>query len=202
MKQVLQNFRSGELSVYDLPRPALSDEAVLVANKYSAISPGTERSTTEFARKNLLANAREHPDLAHKVIHKIKHAGLLSAIQKSMAHLDQLSPLGYNSAGVVLETGGQVTDFPTGQKVACAEADYACHAQIIAVPRNLCVCVPDAVLLESACFVTLGAIAMHGVCNAQCSFGDDVAVIGLETRPERGLLGGANRLICVRAMMK
>lgn len=193
MKQVLQNFRTGELSVQEVPGPAPSAGSVLVANKYSVISAGTERAMMRFASKSLLGKARQRPDLTRKVIEKIKQEGIIGTLQKSMARLDQLSPLGYSSAGVVIETEQQAPDYRSGQKVACAGAGYACHAEIVAVPRNLCVPVPDGVSLRDACFVTLGAIAMHGVRNAQCGLGDEVAVIGL------GLIGLLTVQICKAA---
>ena len=193
MKQVLQNLRTGELSVHEVARPALPAGSVLVANKYSLISAGTERTMTEFARKSLWGKARQRPDLTRQVIQKIKQEGIISTLQKSMARLDQLSPLGYSSAGIALEADCQVSDVRPQQRVACAGADYACHAEIVAVPRNLCVPVPEAVPLQHACFVTLGAIAMHGVRNAGCSLGDEVAVIGL------GLIGLLTVQICKAA---
>ncbi len=193
MKQVLHNFRTGRLSVYDVPRPALSEEALLVANEYSLISAGTERTLRDFAQKGLLGKARERPDLVRKAIQKARQEGLVSVFHRSMARLDQLAPLGYSSAGTVVKVGGGITDFSPGDRVACAGAGYACHAEIVNVPRNLCVPVPQEVTLQDASFVTLGAIAMHGVRNAQCALGDEVAVIGL------GLVGLLVVQICKAA---
>ncbi|MBE9594488.1 MAG: zinc-binding alcohol dehydrogenase, partial [Proteobacteria bacterium] len=91
--------------------------------------------------------------------------------------------LGYSSSGVVLEVGKTITDIAVGDKVACAGAGYANHAEIINVPRNLVCKIPENVDFDEAAFTTVGAIAMHGIRRAQVQFGDNVVVIGL------GLLG-------------
>ena len=51
-----------------------------------------------------------------------------------MKKLDAYSPLGYSCAGEVIEVGEGVTAFEVGDKVACAGAGYANHAEIVSVP--------------------------------------------------------------------
>jgi len=93
------------------------------------------------------------------------------------------SPLGYSSSGIVIEVGKGITDIKVGNRVACAGAGYASHAEVIFVPKNLCAIVPKNVPLDWSAFTTLGAIAMQGIRQADLRVGEHVAVIGL------GLLG-------------
>src|SRR5207245_7015813 len=92
-------------------------------------------------------------------------------------------PIGYSAAGVVVEAGEEVVGFAPGDRVACAGAGIANHAEVIAVPVNLAVRVPDEVDLEDASTVTLGAIALQGVRRAEPTLGETIGVIGL------GILG-------------
>ena len=68
MKQVIQNFRSGELSLADVPAPALRPGGLLVRTRASAISSGTEGTTVRTARRNLVGKAMERPDLVRQVL--------------------------------------------------------------------------------------------------------------------------------------
>jgi polar amino acid transport system substrate-binding protein len=118
-----------------------------------------------------------------KVIENVRREGLVTTYRKVNARLDRLSPLGYSSAGVVLDVGEGVDGIHPGDAVACGGAGYASHAEIVRVPKNLCVKVPEVVDLGDAAFATLGAIALQGVRRADPRIGEMVGVIGL------GLLG-------------
>ncbi len=183
MKQVLQSARTGDLELVEVPAPTPARGQVLVRNAFSLVSPGTEKLAMTFARKSLLAKARSRPDLTRQVIHKLRQEGPLSTYRTVMTRLESPQPLGYSSAGVVLETGEEVHGFRPGDRVACAGAGYANHAEFVVVPENLVAHVPDGVSLEDACFATLGAIAMQGVRVAEPTLGEICAVIGL------GLIG-------------
>jgi polar amino acid transport system substrate-binding protein len=95
-----------------------------------------------------------------------------------MNRLDTAQPLGYSSAGVVEEVGAGVAGFAPGDRVACAGAGYANHAEWVAVPENLVARVPDALPLDRAAFATLGAIALQGLRVAAPSLGEVAVVIG------------------------
>ncbi len=183
MKQVVQSARTGELEVLEVPAPQVSRGSILVRTRASLVSAGTERSMTAFAQSNLLEKARARPDLVRQTIEKAKRDGVLDAIDAVRNRLDQPMPLGYSAAGEVIEVGADVTEFRAGDRVACAGAGIAVHAQLIVVPRNLAVVIPAEVTFEHAAFTTLGAIAMHGIRLADVQLGERVAVIGL------GLLG-------------
>jgi predicted dehydrogenase/threonine dehydrogenase-like Zn-dependent dehydrogenase len=184
MKQVFQDARSSEVTVVEVPAPKLLAGCVLVRTAASLVSAGTERASSEFASKNLLRKARMRPDLVREVLSKINRDGLLAAVSSVRNRLDQPSGLGYSSAGTVIVAGDGVTDINPGDRVACAGAGHAVHAEFACVPRLLVARIPsDEVNFEDAAFTTLGAVALHGVRNAGVKLGDIVAVIGL------GLLG-------------
>ena len=184
MKQVLQNARTGAIEVAEVPTPRVLPGCVLVRIAASLVSAGTERASSEFASKNLLQKAKSRPDLVRDVWNKARRDGILSAISAVRNRLDQPSALGYSSAGTVVEIGEGVADLKPGDRVACAGANYAVHAEFACVPRLLVARIPSAdVDFESAAFTTLGAVAIHGVRTAEAKLGDIVAVIGA------GLLG-------------
>ena len=179
MKQILQNYKTGELRLADVPRPALRAGGVLVATRASLISAGTEKMKVDVAKKNLLGKAMERPDQVRKVIESVRQQGLLQTYEKVMNKLDTPTPLGYSSAGVVLEAGREASEFQAGDRVACAGAGYAVHADVAYVPRNLVVRMGADTPFERAAFTTLGAIALQGVRQAEIRLGEDVVVIGL-----------------------
>jgi predicted dehydrogenase/threonine dehydrogenase-like Zn-dependent dehydrogenase len=179
MKQVVQNYRTGELAVEELPPPSLRPGGVLVQTAYSLISAGTERSIVETAQNSLVGKARERPDLVRQVFETFKREGLRATYEKVKAKLNQIKPLGYSASGVVIAVGCDAGEFRVGDRVACAGAGYASHAEVIYVPKNLCVKVHDKASLEAACYTTVGAIAMQGIRQADARLGEAVAVIGL-----------------------
>lgn len=183
MKQILQSARTGDLELVDVPAPIPGPGQVLVRNHFSLMSPGTEKLSMSFARKSLVAKARSRPDLARQVFQKLRHEGPLPTYRAVMTRLDSPQPLGYSSAGLVLSAGAAVRGIMPGDRVACAGAGYANHAELIAVPENLVARVPDVVPLEHAAFATLGAIALQGLRVADPTLGEIAAVIGL------GLIG-------------
>ena len=183
MKQVIQYANGSELTVEEVPPPALRAGGVLVATRYSLVSTGTERTAIELAKKSLVGKALERPDLVKQVLRKVKTEGFSTTLQKVKGKLDAPIALGYSSAGTVIATAEDVDCFEVGDRVACAGAGYASHAEVVFVPKNLCVKIPDNVDFEQAAYVTVGAIAMHGVRVAEVTLGECVAVIGL------GLLG-------------
>jgi predicted dehydrogenase/threonine dehydrogenase-like Zn-dependent dehydrogenase len=166
-----------------VPAPVIRAGGVLVRTSYSVISIGTERTKLEFGRKSLLGKARARPDQVRQVLDVVRREGVASAYRKARHRLTAFTPLGYSSAGVVVGVGAGVTGFRVGDRVACAGAGYANHAELNWVPKNLVVPVPDGVSLDEAAFATLGAIALQGVRQAGVGLGESVVVIGL------GLLG-------------
>ena len=183
MKQVVQSPKTGKLELLEVPAPALAPGMVRVRNHYSVVSPGTEKMAMEFARKSMLGKARSRPDLVQQVVRKLRQEGPLPTYRTVMSRLDAPQPLGYSCAGVVESVGEGVAGFAPGDRVACAGAGYANHAEFVCVPENLVARVPDAAPLDKAAFATLGAIALQGIRVGDPRLGEIVAVIGL------GLLG-------------
>ncbi len=183
MKQVIRTVRDGKLSVEQVPAPALRKEGILVRSHASLISAGTERMMLRLARKSLVGKARERPDLVRKVLNKLRRDGLLATFQAVRQQLDREVAVGYSICGEVLEAGVAAAEFAVGQRVACAGAGYANHAEVNYVPRLLAVPVPAPVSSEAAAYATVGAIALQGIRNANVRVGETAAVLGL------GLLG-------------
>jgi polar amino acid transport system substrate-binding protein len=179
--QVIQYQKNGDLFIDELPAPQLKPGGLLVRNAYSLISSGTERTSVQTAQASLLSKARYRPDLLRQVLDNAKREGVLATYRKVQNRLDNYKQLGYSSAGVVLESS--VGEFKPADRVACAGVGYACHAEVIWVPRNLAVQVPENVGLDEAALATVGAIALQGVRQADVRLGERVVVIGL------GLIG-------------
>ena len=189
MKQLTQKLGSGDMVIQDIPYPQLGKGMVIVKNHYSIISAGTEGSTVQAARKSLIGKAKERPQQVMQVLDTLKKQGPIQTYRAVMKKLDAYSPLGYSCSGEVLEVGEGVTEFEVGDKVACAGAGYANHAEVVAVPINLCVKLDNSSNLKNAAYNTLGAIAMQGVRQADMRIGESCVVIGL------GLLGQLTALI-------
>lgn len=184
MKQVLQDARSGAISIEELPAPQLLPGCVLVRVASSVVSAGTERASADFARQSLLQKAKSRPDLVREVIGKVQRDGILSAMHAVRSRLDQPQSPGYSSAGTAIGIGEGVTDIQPGDRVTCAGAGFAMHAEVACVPRLLIARISsDHIPFDHAAFATLGAVALHGIRTAGAELGDMVAVIGL------GLLG-------------
>ncbi|HJT60304.1 MAG TPA: bi-domain-containing oxidoreductase, partial [Burkholderiales bacterium] len=183
MRQVTQNYKSGEIRLQEVDWPALKPGGVLVRSHYSVISTGTEGMKVREGKLSYLGKARARPDQLKKVLNTLKQQGFVATYQKVMNKLDSLTPLGYSLAGEVVAVGADAGEFHVGQRVACAGAGYANHADVNYVPKNLVVAVPDNVSLKHASFATVGAIAMQGFRQAELQLGESACVIGL------GLLG-------------
>ena len=179
MKQVVQNYRSGELAVIDAPPPTCAPGGVLVRSLYSLISTGTEMMKVGESKMSLVGKARARPDQVKKVFETVQQQGPVTAYKKAIQRLDSYSPLGYSLSGVVVDVGTGAEEFSIGQLVACAGNEHALHAEFNWVPTNLCVAVPDGVSPQLAAFATVGSIALQGVRQAGAQIGDTACVIGL-----------------------
>ncbi len=196
MKIVVQNFKTGKLSVADVPRPAVPENGILVRTTASLISAGTDRTSLELGNKSYLGKALARPDLVRRVIRKFLNDGLSSTYKAVQNVITEPRTLGYSLAGEVLGVGSGVEGVAVGDRVACAGAGHANHAGVVAIPGNLFVPVPQGVSDEDAAYVTLGAIAMHGIRQADQQFGATVMVVGL------GLVGQITLQLCCAAGFK
>lgn len=181
MKQVL--IKSGNILIDEVPAPLLDDDTILVEVAYSLISTGTELSTISSSSENILQKAITHPEKIKKVIDFLRSQSISKTISFAKSKLDVATSIGYSLSGYVIGVGKNIIHIKVGDKVACAGAGYANHAEIICVPKNLVVKIPDDCLLEDAASIALGAIAMQGVRRADVKLGEIVVIFGL------GLLG-------------
>lgn len=179
MKRLVHDHDDGELRVEEMPPPQVKPRGIVVRNHCSVVSPGTERQALEFARSSLIGKAKKRPDLVKKVWNKVRTDGILSAVDAARQRLGEWSSPGYCSAGIVDDVGEEVSTFQAGDRVACAGHGFASHGEIVWVPVNFAVPIPDVVSLDDASFTTLGAIALHGIHRANVGPGEKVAVIGL-----------------------
>ncbi len=179
MKQVLQNLKSGETELAEIPAPLCRPGHLLIATRRTLISAGTERMLVEFSQSNLLAKARSQPDKVRQVLDKVKTDGILATVEAVRRKLDQPLALGYCNAGVVLEVGEGVSGFAVGDRVV----SNGPHAEIVCVPKNLCARIPDDVSDDEAAFTVLAAVGLQGIRLANPTLGEAVVVTGL------GLLG-------------
>jgi len=179
MKQVLEDLRDGRIWTDDVPPPQLRDRFVLVRNHCSLISSGTEGGTVKLGKMGLLAKARARPEQAMKVIQLARTQGPLTAYTIARRALETPLTLGYSSAGEVIGVGEGVEHVRVGDLVACAGQGQAVHAEIVCVPKRLCVPIPAGVEIEHAAFSTVGAIALQSLRVAEVKLGDNVVVIGL-----------------------
>jgi len=184
LKQILQNLSNGETSVVDVPSPRNKKSNLLIASKKTLVSAGTERMLVDFSRSNILNKAKKQPDKVKIVLNKMINDGVMTTIDAVRSKLDQPLPLGYCNAGVVLES--DFSNFKVGDRVV----SNGNHAEVVRVPKNLCVKIPDGVDDESAAFTVLGAVGLQGIRLIQPTIGECFVVTGL------GLVG----LICVQIL--
>ena len=159
--------------------PALQRGRVLVRTVASLISAGTERAAVELVSKGLVQEARQRPDLVKAVVSKVRSEGLLNTLTAVRDKMVASQALGYSAAGIVAAVADDVTEFQVGDRVACAGVGFASHAEVLSVPKNLCVHLPDGVSFQNGAYGTLGAIALQGVRLAEPTLGESVVVIGL-----------------------
>ncbi|MFG2652099.1 bi-domain-containing oxidoreductase [Streptomyces sp. NPDC048436] len=183
MKQVVQNYKSGELALLDVPVPGCKPGGVLVRSAYSLISTGTELMKVSEAGLSMVGKARSRPDQVAKVVQSVATNGVPATYRKVMGKLDSYTPLGYSLSGVVEQVGAGIDDVKVGDLVACAGNEHALHAELNWVPKNLYAPVPDGLAARHAAFGTVGSIAMQGVRQGESRLGEVALVIGL------GLIG-------------
>ncbi len=181
MLQVVQHQKSGDIVIEDFPMPQCPENGVLVRTSHSLISAGTEKTSVSNAKLTLLQRAKKQPDDVKLILEFIKKEGLFSTIRRVTGKLNSFKQLGYSASGTVIES--KCSEFKVGDRVACGGAGIANHSEFIAVPKNLAVKLPPTISFQSACYTTVGSIAMQGVRQADLRIGETVAIIGL------GLIG-------------
>ena len=179
MKQIIQNLKTGETILEEIPVPIPGYGQVLIRTTHSLVSLGTERMLVEFSKANLLQKAKQQPEKVRQVLDKIKADGLLPTLETVFKRLEEPLPLGYCNSGVVVETGKGVSEFLAGDRVA----SNGKHAEYVCVPKNLVAKIPGNVIDEEAVFTVIGSISLQGIRLCNPTFGETIVVFGL------GLLG-------------
>ena len=159
MKQIIQNLKSGETILEDIPAPKAGKGQVLIQTTRSLVSLGTERMLVEFGKASLISKARQQPDKVKQVLDKVKSDGLLPTMEAVFKRLDQPLTLGYCNVGKVIAVGEGVSGFKIGDRVA----SNGHHAEFVTVPQNLVAAIPDNVSDEEATFTVIGSIGLQGL---------------------------------------
>lgn len=178
MKAVLYSSRTGDVTVSDIPAPVLQPGLVLIRNRFSLISAGTERATVAGGSEHLITKARKRPDQVKQVLDSVRRQGVAETYRVVQDRLDRPGMLGYSCSGIVIDVASDV-DLAPGTPVAAAGAGYASHAEVVAVPKNLVVPLPPDIDPKWGAFATVGAIALQGIHQAAVDPGSRIAVIGL-----------------------
>ena len=168
---------TGKLHVKDVPAPVCSSARVLVQVHSSIISAGTEAASLAGGG-SLLRQALRRPDLVQRTLKYAAQQGVAAAVSLVQGASENWFPTGYSAAGTVVEVGAGIAGFAVGDRVACAGAGFANHAEFISVPQNLCVKIAPRLSFQQAAFTTLGAVALHAVRRAEPTLGETVVVAG------------------------
>jgi threonine dehydrogenase-like Zn-dependent dehydrogenase len=179
MKQIVQDLKSGNTILEEVPVPQVRSGCVLIKTRCSLVSLGTERMLVEFGKAGWINKARQQPEKVRQVIQKIKTDGLKPTMDAVFRKLGEPLPLGYCNAGEVIAVGKGVNGFAVGDRVI----SNGNHAEVVCVPENLVAKIPDGVSYEEAAFTVIGAIALQGIRLVNPTFGETVVVTGL------GLIG-------------
>lgn len=175
MNQILQNLKTGVTELVDVPCPQVKPGQLLIRTTCSLVSAGTERMLVDFGKAGLIDKARQQPDKVKMVLDKVRTDGLMPTLDAVRNKLDQPLPLGYCNVGRVVAVGRGVEGFAVGDRVA----SNGKHAEMVAVPVNLCARIPEGVSDETAAFTVIGAIALQGIRLVQPTLGEAVVVTGL-----------------------
>jgi len=179
LKQIIQDLQSGKTILADVPAPIVKRGSVLIKTKVSLVSLGTERMLVEFGKANLIDKARQQPEKVKQVLDKIKSDGLWPTLDAVFKKLGEPLPLGYCNAGEVIAVGEGVCEFKVGDRVA----SNGPHAEVVLIPQNLVVKIPENVTYEEASFTVISSIGLQGIRLVNPTFGETIVVIGL------GLIG-------------
>lgn len=179
MQQIIQDLKSGETILEEVPTPRVGAGKVLIKTHRSLVSLGTEKMLVNFGQANLLEKARQQPERVKQVIDKMKTDGIKPTLEAVFRKLDTPLPLGYSQSGEVIAVGKGVTEFQVGDRVI----SNGNHAEKVAVPKNLVAKIPEGVSCDEASFTVVGAIGLQGIRLLEPTFGETVVVLGL------GLIG-------------
>ena len=179
MKQVVQDLRTGKVSIHELPVPSLKKNHVIIKSHSSLISVGTEKMLLSFGKAGWISKARQQPDKVKMVLEKIKTDGAVATFKSVQNKLSEPLPLGYSMAGEVIAVGDGVMSLKVGDHVI----SNGPHAEVVICSENLCAKIPDNVSTDEASFVVVASIALQSIRLLNPTLGETHVVFGL------GLIG-------------
>ena len=179
MKQIIQNIKTGDTILAEIPAPVVLSNSVLIKTSLSMVSIGTEKMLVDFGKANIFNKAKQQPERVKQVFNKIKTEGFRSTISSVLNKLDEPIQLGYCNVGTVVQVGSEVENISIGDRVA----SNGPHAEFVNVPHNLVAKIPDNVTDYEALFTVIGAIGLQGIRLLNPALGENIVVVGL------GLIG-------------
>lgn len=179
MRQIIQDLKSGETILEDVPVPQVRAGHILIRTHCTLVSLGSERMLVNFGKASYINKARQQPEKVKQVLQKVKSDGLRPTVEAVIRKLDDPLPMGYCNAGEVIAVGKGVTEFNIGDRVT----SNGNHAEVVCVPKNLAAKIPEGISYEEASFTVISAIALQGVRLIKPTFGETIVVTGL------GLIG-------------
>lgn len=169
-------IRRAEVRAEEVPIPCCTDNTVVIANRHSLISAGTETTAVGSTKGDMIKKALRDRDIRQSVVDMVVQDGIKKTNDRVQFEMTKWTPLGYSGAGIAIEVGKEVEGIAPGDVVAYGGEH---HAEYVRAPKNLCVKAPEGVSSREAAFVTVGSIALQAVRRAEIQVGDTVAVIGL-----------------------
>ena len=109
MKQIIQDLKTGDTILEEVPVPRVKVGSVLIRTTRSLVSLGTERMLVDFGKANFIQKAKQQPDKVKMVLDKVKTDGLRPTMEAVFNKLGQPLPLGYCNVGEVVAVGKGVT---------------------------------------------------------------------------------------------
>lgn len=174
MKQLVVEKGLDTPDIFEGPMPSPGPGEVVIKNRYSVISSGTEKASIQASNTSPASKMKNKGNI-QKGIDLLKREGLTALVDAAFGKDSVPIQIGYSSSGEIVETGKSVSSFHVGDRVA----SNGSHAEYVVVSENLCTRLPDAVTYKEGAFTVMGSIALHGMRLSETGIGNSVVVIGL-----------------------
>jgi len=169
--------KKGKVFKQEVLAPNVTENSLLIKVINSCISPGTEISGVQTSGKSIMQKAIAQPEKITKFIDWLHNDGIDITLKKFRSETKIGSPTGYSISGIVLNVGKGCENFSVGDQVVAA-GNFANHAEIVNVQKNLVVKIPHSLDFYSSSTATIGAIALQGIRRANLNLGEFAVVYG------------------------
>ena len=149
---------------------------MLIANRHSLISAGTETASVKRNIKDMVVKAVKDPEIRDGLKEMIFKDGIRKTVDRVQFETTKWTAMGYSGAGIAVAVGDDIDGIVVGDLVAYGGQG---HAEYVRATKNLCVKIPQDVTTNEAAYVAVGSIALQAVRRANVNVGDVVAVLGL-----------------------